>query len=92
MDTTGNEKTKIEVSQRELRLKEKNEGRIWERRYFTKMDTCPILQTLAPCIQLTADEDKTGGIWRFDEAKAARYVKSEQALQPQQVNVQAPIV
>ncbi|KAF7884553.1 uncharacterized protein EAF02_004889 [Botrytis sinoallii] len=92
MDTTGNEKTKIEVSQRELRLKEKNEGRIWERRYFTKIDNCPILQTLAPCIQLTADEDKTGGIWRFDEAKAARYVKSEQTLQPQQVNVQAPIV
>lgn len=92
MDATGNEKTKIEVSQRELRLKEKNEGRLWERRYFTKMDNCPILQQLAPCIQLTADEDKTGGIWRFDEAKAARYLKSEQALQPQQVNVQAPIV
>ncbi|KAK6593915.1 oxysterol-binding protein [Botrytis cinerea] len=92
MDATGNEKTKIEVSQRELRLKEKNEGRLWERRYFTKMDNCPILQQLAPCIQLTADEDKTGGIWRFDEAKAAQYLKSEQALQPQQVNVQAPIV
>lgn len=92
MDATGNEKTKIEVSQRELRIKEKNEGRTWERRYFTKMESCPILQKLGPSIQLLADEDKTGGIWRFDETKAAKYVKSEGTLQPQQVNVQAPIV
>ncbi|QSZ30413.1 hypothetical protein DSL72_004936 [Monilinia vaccinii-corymbosi] len=88
MDATGNEKTKIEVSQRELRLKEKNEGRIWERRYFTRMDSCPILQKLGPSIQLVADEDKTGGIWRFDEAKAAKCVKSEPTLQPQEVDVQ----
>ncbi|KAI9644771.1 Oxysterol-binding protein 4 [Ciborinia camelliae] len=92
MDATGIEKTKIEVSQRELRIKEKNEGRTWERRYFTKMESCPILQKLAPCIQLLPDEDKTGGIWRFDENKAAKYVKSEQTLQPQNVNVQAPSV
>ncbi|RAL63848.1 hypothetical protein DID88_003491 [Monilinia fructigena] len=80
MEATGNEKTKIEVSQRELRIKEKNEGRIWERRYFTKMESCPVLQQLGPSIQLLSDEDKTGGIWRFDETKAAKYVKSEATL------------
>lgn len=87
MDAIGIEKTRIEVSQRELRMKEKSEGRIWERRYFSKVDRCPVLQILAPQIQLTTDEDKTGGIWRFDENKAAKYARSQPLVQTQQVNV-----
>jgi hypothetical protein len=70
MDYTGAEKTKIEVSQRELRLQEKAEGRTWERRYFSLVDTCPILEKLGPHIGLAPEADKTGGIWRYDEAKA----------------------
>jgi len=70
MDFTGVEKSKIENEQRALRLKEQAEGRTWERRYFTKKDTDPILETLGPAIGLSADADKTGGIWRYDAAKA----------------------
>ena len=71
MDTTGAEKTKIEVSQRELRLKEKAEGRAWERRYFSLVESDTVLNELGPCIGVIPEEDKTGGIWRYDEAKAS---------------------
>jgi len=70
MDLTGAEKTKIEVAQRELRQQERAEGRIWERRYFTKVDNDPILTQLGPIIGMGLDEDKTGGVWRYDENKA----------------------
>lgn len=71
MDLTGAEKNKIEVSQRELRLKEKEENRLWERRYFSLVENCPILTKLGPNIGLLPEAEKTGGIWRFDEKKAA---------------------
>ncbi|TAQ87095.1 Fructose-bisphosphate aldolase [Chlorociboria aeruginascens] len=64
MDIVGVEKTKIEVSQRELRNKEKAEGRIWERRYFSLVEDDPILNELGPLVGCTAEADKTGGIWR----------------------------
>jgi hypothetical protein len=71
MDATGAEKTKIEVRQRELRQKEKEEGRIWERRYFSLVTNDKVLNELGPHIGVTPEEDKTGGIWRYDEAKAS---------------------
>jgi hypothetical protein len=71
MDITGVEKTKIEESQRALRRQEAAEGRTWERRYFSNVESDPILDQLAPAIGLLLESDKTGGIWRFDEAKAA---------------------
>jgi hypothetical protein len=71
MDLTGAEKTKIEVSQRELRQKEKEEGRIWERRYFSLVEEDAVLNELGPLIGVTPEADKTGGIWRYDEAKAS---------------------
>ena len=70
MDLTGIEKTRIEVSQRELRIKEKEENRIWERRYFSLVEEDPTLEKLGPAIGVTPEADKTGGIWRFDEEKA----------------------
>jgi hypothetical protein len=70
MDITGIEKTKIEVSQRELRQQEKAEDRIWTRRYFTMVENDDILDNLGPAIGVTPEADKTGGIWRFDEEKA----------------------
>jgi len=72
MDITGVEKTKIEVAQRELRQKEKEEGRTWERRYFSLVETDKTLESLGPNIGMTPEADKTGGIWRFDEAKLAK--------------------
>jgi oxysterol-binding protein-related protein 9/10/11 len=71
MDYTGVEKSKIENEQRALRQQEQAEGRTWERRYFSQVESDPLLETLGPVIGLSPDADKTGGIWRFDEKKAA---------------------
>lgn len=71
MDYTGIEKSKIENEQRALRQKEKEEGRTWERRYFSQVESDPLLDKLGPSIGLSIDADKTGGIWRFDAKKAA---------------------
>jgi len=76
MDLTGNEKTKIEVSQRELRMKEKEEGRGWERRFFRNVDVAvegdEVLEKLGPVVGLAAEPEKTGGVWRFDEGKVGK--------------------
>lgn len=71
MDYTGIEKSKIENAQRALRVKEKAEGRVWERRYFSQVESDLVLDNLGPVIGLSPDADKTGGIWRFDKNKAA---------------------
>ncbi|KAH8593376.1 hypothetical protein B0O99DRAFT_515621 [Bisporella sp. PMI_857] len=70
MDVTGEEKSKIEVEQRQLREKEKAAGTTWNRRYFSLVENDDTLTNLGPKIALTPEADKTGGIWRFDEAKA----------------------
>ena len=70
MDYTGVEKSKIENEQRALRQKEQAEGRTWERRYFSQVESDPLLDRLGPIIGLSPDADKTGGIWRFDDKKA----------------------
>lgn len=69
MEVTGVEKTKIEVAQREMRAREKAEGRTWERRYFSQVEDDRTLNSLAHHINLNPEPDKTGGIWRFDGAK-----------------------
>ncbi|KAI3401740.1 hypothetical protein diail_9404 [Diaporthe ilicicola] len=82
MDTVGREKTKIETAQRELRAKEKAEGRIWQRRYFSvRTDPDPVLADLAKYVGVPdhGDGDKTGGVWRFDKAKADK-VRNEPPL------------
>jgi hypothetical protein len=77
MDVTGEEKTKIEEEQRELRRQEKAEGRLWERRYFTLVEEDPVLETLGPVIGLLPEADKTGGIWRFDKTKAEAVISKK---------------
>jgi hypothetical protein len=75
MDYVGREKSKIEQAQRAMRKKEQSEGRQWERRYFTaRTDPDPTLQSLAQHVGLdpNGDADRTGGLWRFDAAKAAK--------------------
>lgn len=82
MDTVGREKSKIETAQRELRAKEKSEGRMWQRRYFTvRTDPDPVLTELAKYVGVPdhGDGDKTGGVWRFDSAKADK-VRAEPPL------------
>lgn len=70
LNATGIEKTKIEESQRELRRREKEEGREWERRFFTRVNSYPQFEALAKKIGEAIDADKTNGVWKFDQAKA----------------------
>ncbi|KKA27719.1 hypothetical protein TD95_002348 [Thielaviopsis punctulata] len=75
LDRVGAEKTKIEQAQRQLRVREKDQGRSWERSYFTAIATQdPLLVQLAPVVGLAPDGDcdRTGGVWRFDDAKYAQ--------------------
>jgi hypothetical protein len=90
MDITGIEKGKIEVSQRELRITEKAENRSWIRRYFSVVESDPVLNDLGPAIGVTPEADKTGGIWRYDDAKASLVpVKSVKALEAAAKEVKA---
>lgn len=72
LDTLSSEKTKIENAQRDMRAREKAEGRTWERRYFSAVIEDATLASLASNVGLAADgdSDKTGGLWRFDKSKA----------------------
>jgi hypothetical protein len=81
MDITSEEKSKIEEEQRELRRKERAEGRIWERRYFSLVESDPVLNQLGPAIGLLPEAEKTGGIWRFDETKANALVSKTSAAE-----------
>jgi hypothetical protein len=72
MDTTNYEKSKIENSQRDLRKKEIAEGREWQRRYFSKVESDPLFDRLAKPIGEKIEADRTGGIWRFDVEKAKK--------------------
>ena len=69
LETTGVEKSKIENKQREMRRLEKDEGREWERRYFSRADDEPIFAKLAAKRDITSESDRTNGIWVFDQDK-----------------------
>lgn len=69
LDRTSQEKSKIEIHQREMRKKEQAEGREWQRTFFSRADSDPLFDKLAKSIGEKLEADKTGGIWRFDEAK-----------------------
>lgn len=70
MDATGHYKGLIENEQREMRRKEKEEGREWERRYFSRTDDSPVFEKLAAEIGELLEPEKTGGVWRWDDEKA----------------------
>lgn len=71
MDIVHNEKSKIEMSQRELRRKEQAEGREWQRRFFKRSSPPdPLFEKLAkPIPGEKIEAEKTGGVWRFDQSK-----------------------
>ncbi|KAK1982113.1 oxysterol-binding protein [Colletotrichum cereale] len=83
MDLVSREKSAIEKAQRELRAREKAEGRTWERRYFTDRQAAAdaTLESLGGHVGLpaTGDAEKTGGLWRYDAEKAHR-VRSQAPL------------
>lgn len=72
LNTTAHEKSVIENSQRDLRKKEAAEGREWDRRFFSRVNTLPIFDKLVKEVPSGAIEtDQTNGIWVFDQKKAA---------------------
>lgn len=94
MDTVGKEKSKIENAQRALRKKEQAEGREWERRYFTSLpEPDAPLNTLASNVGLNenGDAEKTGGLWRFDAAKAEK-VKDEKLTEEEKAKIAAELL
>lgn len=76
LDAVSVEKGKIENAQREMRAKERAEDRTWERRYFSWRTDAPdaVLAALGSVVGVPdhGDADKTGGLWRFDAAKAGK--------------------
>jgi hypothetical protein len=70
LDAVSHHKSTIENSQRELRKKEKEEGREWERRFFSRAESDPVFEKLAPVVGGLLEADKTGGVWLWDAEKA----------------------
>lgn len=79
LETTSAEKTKIENEQRELRKKENDEGREWERRYFTRVTEDPVLVALGDKSGVVLEPEKTGGIWTFDNKKYLKVLEKANA-------------
>lgn len=71
MDTTSGEKSMIENQQRQLRIKEKEEGSEWPRRYFTRVERSEKFEQMVQYVpEGRTDADKTNGVWMFDANKA----------------------
>lgn len=77
MDAVSYHKSKIENAQRELRKKEKEEGRDWERKFFknVKETEDPVFAQLVKMVSgATAwagvEAERTAGVWRFDTVGA----------------------
>lgn len=71
MDTTSYEKSIIENSQRAMRKQEKEEGREWERRFFSRTEDYSRFQTLASKVGEPINDNLTNGVWIFDAEKAS---------------------
>ncbi|KAL5093292.1 hypothetical protein Trisim1_011096 [Trichoderma cf. simile WF8] len=93
MDAVSVEKTKIEQAQRTQRSKENADGQPWERRYFNNVAEDETLALLgkAAGVPLDGDKDKTGGLWRFDAAKAAK-AEAEQLTDEQVAQIETTLL
>jgi hypothetical protein len=69
MDLTQREKSVIENEQRELRKKEKEEGKEWERKYFKRVDKEPVFEELAKLVGETSEPKQTDGVWVWNGTK-----------------------
>ena len=71
MQGTSNKKSVIEESQRALRKKEKDEGREWERTFFSRVNNLESFEKLVKQLPGgSTEKDHTNGIWVFDMEKA----------------------
>ncbi|KAI9893486.1 MAG: Oxysterol binding protein [Vezdaea aestivalis] len=87
MDAVSAAKGKIENEQRDLRKKEASEGRVWVRRYFSSAPKDTLFDKLGVEIGEQAEQDKTGGIWRWDPEKAAGIKAAGQAEKVEKATV-----
>lgn len=72
MNTTSQEKTVIEVSQRDIRKKEAADGTEWNRRFFSRATTSPVFEKLVKEVPYgSLESQETNGVWVFDKEKAA---------------------
>lgn len=71
MDKASAEKSIIENQQRELRKKEKEENREWERRFFSRAEKFPVFEKLAGKLGEQLNDTQTNGVWVFDAEKAS---------------------
>jgi oxysterol-binding protein-related protein 9/10/11 len=69
MQGTSAAKSVIEKAQREMRKREKAEGRQWDPKFFTRVDRAPLFDRLAAPHGELLQPEMTSGIWRFDEEK-----------------------
>jgi len=72
MLTTVREKSKLEQAQREMRRKEKAQGKKWKQLFFSRAEDDPLFERLAGHAKEQLSADMTGGVWRFDEGEARR--------------------
>lgn len=70
MELTSAEKTIIETRQREMRQQEKDEGREWERKFFSRATEFRLFEQLAGKIGESINDSQTNGVWSFDKQKA----------------------
>lgn len=88
LDATSAFKSKIENAQRALRKKEAEEGRTWQRVFFSQPSSNDpneaVFMNLVKAISGSSmgtsaweglQPEKTGGVWRYDEEKARRATK-----------------
>ncbi len=66
MQRTVNEKSKVEVAQRQLRKLEKAKGLKWEPLFFKSTTEDPVFEKLATPMGEQLHSDKTMGVWKFD--------------------------
>ncbi|ETI26105.1 hypothetical protein G647_02882 [Cladophialophora carrionii CBS 160.54] len=83
MDAVAHYKSRIENAQRSLRKKEQEEKRDWDRVFFSQADPNDKLEQVFESLVKVAGSfginswegvapDKTAGVWRYDEQKAAK--------------------
>ncbi|KAI6246349.1 Oxysterol-binding 4 [Erysiphe necator] len=73
MAAVAEHKRKIEEEQRALRIKEKENGEVWECRYFSPIESDPIVDEFGRDLIHASFHEKRGGAWKFDEEKASNY-------------------
>ena len=75
MRGTGHTKSVIENGQRKMRVDERNEGRVWQQSFFSNAKPDEFVKMIEEQEDLDLGQEKTLGVWRFDEQKAQKAEK-----------------